>query len=70
MPTDPAFTFHCLAITTRRDPFPRVSVTAARAADVIGVAMVHLYALHGVRVSRLQVVVERMEPSTLSPADE
>ncbi len=66
MATDPAFTFCCLALTTRRDPFPRVSVEADLLEDVIGLAIAHIYAQHGVQVTRQQVLVERW-PFTLPP---
>lgn len=56
MATDSAFTFGVVALTTQRDPFPRVIIEVDTAEDVIGVAVARIYALHGLRVTRQQVV--------------
>jgi hypothetical protein len=62
----PCFTFGVLALIAQRDPFPRVSVEADLLENVIGLAIAHIYAQHGVQVSRHQVLVERW-PFILPP---
>ncbi len=58
MATDLAPNFRVLALTTQRDPFPRVNIKAERAQDVATMAIAHIYALHGLQVEREQLLVE------------
>ncbi len=61
-----ACTFRILALTAQCDPFPRVSIKADRAEDVAAMAIERIYALHGLQVTREQLLVER-RPFILPP---
>ncbi len=70
MATDLACTFRILALTAQCDPFPRVSIEANRAEDAAAMAIERIYALHGLQVTREQLLVERwpliLPPSSLN----
>jgi hypothetical protein len=69
MAPPPACTLRVLALTTQCDPFPRISIDVDRfSQEVIGLAIAHIYAMHGLRVTRHQVLVERTAPFTHPPS--